>query len=115
MVTSTKIPLSSVKVKSGKSQKENKKSTIHEKNQISESISEIMNDKKFMDTSKIISLIFIIAFVITWILLFLLRPDWIKNSDGTVNVGTSILGAIIVAIFIVCLSYAIMSVYRKYY
>lgn len=120
MVTSSKKQLSSIKIKSGK--KSNKKDTNTKQdenknmsNEIIEGFNETLKDKKFMNTFKIVSIIFIISFVITWILIFLLRPGWVLDSEGSVNIGISILGAVILSIFVVVISMIILYIYREYY
>jgi hypothetical protein len=50
---------------------------------------------------------FVILTVLFWIIFYSLRPEWVLNSDGSVNTGKVLLAAVITAIVIIIIIWLI--------
>jgi len=59
---------------------------------------------------------FIIIAVVTWLVIFSLKPSWVLNPGTTeVNTGKVLLASIIIALIIVIIIWLIKSSFQSYY
>lgn len=57
---------------------------------------------------------FIVIAIIVYLILWAIRPQWLRNDDGSLNVGKTIGVAVVVAFILVLLWWALRSCSRPY-
>jgi len=117
MVVSTKIPLKGNKPVSVETDTSASNNSINEKIEENTSLTDYEKlpiDKDTLRTIKVLGLSFIIAFFFSWLLFFLVRPEWTCSDNGEVNVGKTIIGGIVVGFFVMFLAYAFLILQKAY-
>lgn len=120
MVVTTDIPLDVFKTSTKVETDKTTEVDADKGDDIITSISNVSVDKDTMSTIKIVGVSFILAFFISWLLFFLLRPEWAYNlnedgsSSDSINIGKTVAGGLVVGLFVAFLAYAFIILYRTH-